>query len=320
MKIRFLIFWVSPLLFIWPGLGSHLYSQCFKITFIYADACEAPDGKGEFLILETEEEVLPVKNLSIDLPGGLTICKTCANAWETPNVSNLNLLANCGTLFIGIGPADTIPANAMTIIFTNRNFKDDVNWANFCGTGPIYVLTINKVNNNNKYPHNDGSCLGTTYVTANFTGLSSCSSYTVSYEPCSLPLETPAGSGGGPALIFDDYGAVIYTDVGCDNFLVDAITLAVQISQAGIEPVPKYNYAFLDRDANLVIMRKSSEPELLNIQVVDLLGKSLINTQLKTTNGSASLDLSWIHAGLFFAVITDKFDNFTSHKFIRLVE
>ncbi|MDX2246318.1 MAG: hypothetical protein SF052_06065 [Bacteroidia bacterium] len=320
MSGLFFLIRIIPLLIVFLWTFTEMSGQCPKITFIYADACEAPDGKGEFLVLETSDEVLPVVDLSLQLPGGLTICDGCSNSWFTADVSNLNSLAGCGTLFIGVGPGDIIPANAITVIFTNRNFKDDVDWSNFCGTGPIYVLTINKVNNNNKYPHNDGSCAGTTYVSAEYSGLSDCSSYTVSYEPCSMALENPAGSGGGPALIFDENGAVIYTDVGCDNFIFDATTLPIQQVAGKNTPPSVSNYVFLNGDQHLVILRKFFSTESISLKILDIKGQTLLKTQAHVHNGMASIPLDSIPPGIFITLISDKYGIFTIHKFVKLPE
>ncbi|MEZ4826996.1 MAG: hypothetical protein R3C61_12070 [Bacteroidia bacterium] len=208
----------------------------------------------------------------------------------------------------------------MTVIFSNRNFKDDVNWSNFCGEGPIYVLTIDKVNNNNKYPHNDGLCGGTAFVTANFSGISSCASYTVSYEPCSMAPEIPAGSGGGPALIFDEYGAVLYIDVGCDNFMVEAVTLPANTPGHTSLIAHKSETIFMDNENRLVISGRPVSEEWLTIEISELRGRTILRTKVLTQNGSAILPLGSLNSGVFFAIISDKYGKFTSHKFIRLIE
>lgn len=213
-----------PLLFLL--LPGSIHAQCPAISFIYADACEAPDGKGEFLVLDNADQPFSISDLTLVLPDGSKVCTNCDDVWSAADVSYLNEIANCGELFIPLSVKGTVPPYAKLLIFTNRQFKDDVDWSTFCGKQNFYAITINRVDNTNKYPHNSSGCgIKSAQVSVLFNNLSGCPSTTVSYSPCSMEPEIPEGSGGGPAVVFDDYGAAIYRNVGCDNFFMDAITL-----------------------------------------------------------------------------------------------
>ena len=124
---------LSPLVLLLFGALTHGWAQCPHVSFIYADACEAPDGKGEFLVLDNDSLDLAIDDLELTTPDGTEVCNGCTNEWYLPDVSNLNTLAGCGTLFIGLGPGDSLPSSERLVVFTNRNFKDDVDWSNFCG-------------------------------------------------------------------------------------------------------------------------------------------------------------------------------------------
>lgn len=210
--------------------GALLQAQCPEVAFIYADACEAPDGKGEFLVLDNGDSGLPVNDLTLETPSGLEVCMGCRTEWEEPDVSELNALAGCGDLFLGIGPGDVLPAGARMVVFTNRNFKDDVDWSNFCPDAPVYALTIDKVDNTDKYTHNTGTCpLPAAVTSLDFGAAYGCGSYSVEYYPCMLPVETPAGSGGGYGVVFAD-GAAEYRQVGCELFYIDIALLETSLS------------------------------------------------------------------------------------------
>ncbi|GAB4410676.1 MAG: hypothetical protein OHK0039_15220 [Bacteroidia bacterium] len=202
------------------GLTLHMAGQCPHIVFIYADACDAPDGKGEFLLLDTGLEAVPVGDLTLTLPGGGQVCMSCKTRWDKPDVTNLNAITGCGTLFQALAPDDTVPPGGRLLVFTNRQFKDDVDWSSFCADAPVYVITIDKVDNTDKYAHNNTTCPQPTATTGlNFGASVPCPPHSVAYDPCSLPVESPSGSGGGYSVVFADDGSAIYRDVGCDNFL-----------------------------------------------------------------------------------------------------
>lgn len=223
--LRNIFFWAFGLL---PALAG---AQCPSVAFIYADACEAPDGKGEFMVLDNASDPLAIDDLNLITPSGLEICARCGTQWDEPDVSNLNWLAGCGTLFHALGPGDTLPAEGRLVIFTNRNFKDDVDWSTFCDQAPIYAVAINRVDNTDKYPHNEGSCTAGTATSYLEYGASySCGTQAVSYEPCSLPVETPTGSGGGHGVVYTAGGALAYREVGCDNFYIDDVALPPAIT------------------------------------------------------------------------------------------
>lgn len=208
------------------GLQS-LQAQCPEIQFIYADACEAPDGKGEFLVLQSDSLALAIDDMTLEVPTGDSYGMSASDDanWEKPDVSNLNSLAGCGSLFTAIGPGDTLPAGGRLIIFTNRKFKDDVDWSNYCGVSNFYVVTIDKVDNTNKYPHNEGGSYPVATTSISFDGTGGCGGESVSYDPSMLDRESPTGSGGGPSISFDASGGAIYKDVGCSEFNVEAVVM-----------------------------------------------------------------------------------------------
>ena len=207
------------------GALTHGWAQCPHVSFIYADACEAPDGKGEFLVIDNDSLGLAINDLELTTPSGVRVCSGCANEWFLPDVSNLNAIAGCGTLFIGVGPGDSIPASKRLIVFTNRNYKDDVDWSNFCDEAPVYVVTINQVDNSDKYPHNTGSCISSTATTYLQYGSGyGCGLDSVEYDPCSMAEET-SGSDGGWGIAFAEDGAGSSREVGCDLFEIETATL-----------------------------------------------------------------------------------------------
>lgn len=220
-----------------------LVAQCPQVAFIYADACEAPDGKGEFLVLDNDSLDMPINEFTLTTPSGFEACVGCSNEWRTPDVSNLNTLAGCGTLFVGIGPGDVLPKGKRLIVFTNRNFKDDVDWSNFCDQAPVYVVTVDRVDNSDKYPHNQGSC--TSYMAKTYLEYGSaygCGLDSVGYDPCSMGEEM-TGSDGGWGIAFAD-AAGSSREVGCELFDIETTTL-----QVGQNPIP---VDFLDTQAQTV--------------------------------------------------------------------
>lgn len=213
----------SLVLTVWATM---VLGQCPEVAFIYADACEAPDGKGEFLVLDNDSLDMPINEFVLTTPSGFEACVGCTVEWQTPNVSSLNTLAGCGTLFVGIGPGDVLPAGKRLIVFTNRNFKDDVDWSNFCDQAPVYVVTIDKVDNTDKYTHNEGSCVSSTAKTyLEYGSAYGCGLDSVGYDPCSMDEET-TGSDGGWGIAFAD-GAATSREVGCELFDVEVTTLDV---------------------------------------------------------------------------------------------
>lgn len=216
-------FLFSLALTVWASVA---VGQCPEVAFIYADACEAPDGKGEFLVLDNDSLDMPINEFTLTTPSGFEACVGCSVEWQTPDVSNLNTLAGCGTLFVGIGPGDVLPAGKRLIVFTNRNFKDDVDWSNFCDQAPVYVVTIDKVDNNDKYSHNTGSCVSSTAKTyLEYGSAYGCGLDSVGYDPCSMDEEL-TGSDGGWGIAFAD-GAATSREVGCELFDVEVPTLDV---------------------------------------------------------------------------------------------
>lgn len=219
------------LVFLLFGALTHGWAQCPHVSFIYADACDAPDGKGEFLVLDNDSLDLAIDDLELTTPDGTRVCNGCSNEWYLPDVSNLNTLAGCGTLFIGLGPGDSLPSSERLIVFTNRNFKDDVDWSNFCDEAPVYVVTIDQVDNTDKYTHNTGSCVSSTATTYLRYGSGyGCGLDSVEYDPCSMAVET-TGSDGGWGIAFAPDGAGSSREVGCELFDIETSTLHAGVNQ-----------------------------------------------------------------------------------------
>lgn len=257
-----------------------VYSQsCPEIIFIYADACEAPDGKGEFLYFENGNEAIDVDDISLTFPDGDDICATCNGAsacswcWETPDAASITSLhdaATCeGTVFISKGLGESIPANAKVVIFSNKQFKDDTDWSGFCEE-TVYVLSINKVANSSKYPHDEdgSSCnMSIANVTLTWGTYTGCnSSQTVNYDPCDLEEEIPSGSGGGNAISFAT-GIPAYGAIGCDAtfspdlFRNPLLVLPVELNYFKGQERPKSNFLIWEtaseENADLFVVERS---------------------------------------------------------------
>lgn len=280
---------------------SLMMAQCPKVSFIYADACEAPDGKGEFLVIDNDSLAMPISEFVLTTPSGFQACTGCATEWKKPDVSNLNTLAGCGTLFVGIGPGDVLPKGKRLIVFTNRNFKDDVDWSNFCDQAPVYVVTIDKVDNTDKYTHNEGSCVSSTAKTyMEYGSAYGCGLDSVGYDPCSMAEET-TGSDGGWGIAFAD-GAGSSREVGCELFDVEAPTLDVQVATvANIDiEVEKLTVVFRNDSWNIQTYNLNSE---MRYSLGNMQGQIISKGSLLREEG-LDMDMN-LPSGLYWLYLVD---------------
>lgn len=263
--------------------SSIAFSQCPEVAFIYADACEAPDGKGEFLVLDNDSLDMPINEFTLTTPSGFEACVGCSIEWQTPDVSNLNSLAGCGTLFVGIGPGDVLPAGKRLIVFTNRNFKDDVDWSNFCDQAPVYVVTIDKVDNTDKYTHNEGSCVSSTAKTyLEYGSAYGCGLDSVGYDPCSMDEET-TGSDGGWGIAFAD-GAASSREVGCELFDIEVATLRIESRLTEVFEAPIKSMTFSVRNESWQVQTMDLDSEVRYF-LGNMQGQILAKGSLRKENG-----------------------------------
>lgn len=129
------------------------FGTCVKTLGIFIDACGAAgqEGKNEYIIL-TSGNGIKVSNLAIDfssqnnsgaanadLNTGATPC-----GYKTPSASLISGLrvGSCNASnVIPASPTDSIPANAIILLFTSDNVSANYGIAGLCNLGyPIYVL------------------------------------------------------------------------------------------------------------------------------------------------------------------------------------
>ena len=129
------------------------FGDCIKTLGIFIDACGASgqEGKNEYIIL-TSGNGIKVSNLAIDFStqnnGGATNAdintgtSPCLYQTPTPSlIANLRVGSCNASNVIPASPTDSIPANAIILLFTSDNVTANYGIAGLCNLGyPIYVL------------------------------------------------------------------------------------------------------------------------------------------------------------------------------------
>jgi gliding motility-associated-like protein len=129
------------------------FGDCIKTLGIFIDACGASgqEGKNEYIIL-TSGNGIKVSNLAIDFStqnnGGATNAdintgtSPCLYQTPTPSlITNLRVGSCNASNVIPASPTDSIPANAIILLFTSDNVTANYGIAGLCNLGyPIYVL------------------------------------------------------------------------------------------------------------------------------------------------------------------------------------
>ena len=129
------------------------FGDCVKTLGIFIDACGASgqEGKNEYIIL-TSGNGIKVSNLAIDFStqnnGGATNAdintgtSPCLYQTPTPSlITNLRVGSCNASNVIPASQTDSIPANAIILLFTSDNVTANYGIAGLCNLGyPIYVL------------------------------------------------------------------------------------------------------------------------------------------------------------------------------------
>lgn len=139
--------------------GNQIITDCPHIVGIFIDACN-DNGRSEpanEYILITSGKGFLVNNLKIDLPANKDInlgSNPCT--FGTPSAALMTLLriGTCNsTNLIPASPGDSIPPNALVVIFTGNGTDQPYDFSDLCNTGQdVYILQ-----NNCTLPINSGS-------------------------------------------------------------------------------------------------------------------------------------------------------------------
>ena len=127
--------------------GQPITSTCPRIFGIFIDACN-DNGRSEpanEYILMTSGKGFKVSNLQIDIPNNTDInFGTNPCTFATPNAATMNLFyqQSCNAAnILPAGQADSIPPDALVIVFTGNGVDFAYNFNELCNTGQkVYIL------------------------------------------------------------------------------------------------------------------------------------------------------------------------------------
>jgi len=112
----------------------NLFSQCFSIETILADACGNPEGENEMVVLRINQDI-DVANLVFDWPNN-SFLSWCSSASLTQQLNN-TIVSSCGLLLEP--PLGIVPANSKLLVVSSTNML--VNANSFDGlTDTLYII------------------------------------------------------------------------------------------------------------------------------------------------------------------------------------
>ena len=179
---------------------SQITSTCPKILGIFIDACNDSDRlepANEYMVI-TSGQGFRAANLKIDLPNtNLRDINTGSNPCSFGTPSN-TLMTSLRTGFcnssnlIAASQADSIPPNALVIVFTGAGTDYPYNLSRFCQTGQkVYILQNACTNGSGAFVNNDaagttcsGAAPGTRYRTTTLSNRNCFDELT--YDRCGL--------------------------------------------------------------------------------------------------------------------------------------
>lgn len=179
---------------------SQITSTCPKILGIFIDACNDSDRlepANEYMVI-TSGQGFRAANLKIDLPNtNLRDINTGSNPCSFGTPSN-TLMTSLRTGFcnssnlIAASQADSIPLNALVIVFTGAGTDYPYNLSRFCQTGQkVYILQNACTNGSGAFVNNDaagttcsGAAPGTRYRTTTLSNRNCFDELT--YDRCGL--------------------------------------------------------------------------------------------------------------------------------------
>jgi gliding motility-associated-like protein len=171
------------------------FSICPKILGIFIDACNAPphvEQANEYMVITSGATGFKVSSLQVDLfpPANKDMNVGSGCPFGTPSAALMALLrtGTCdNTTLIAAGQADSIPPNALVIIFTGAETDYGYDFTSYCSSGqPIYILQNSCTQPNGSFANNPpGGCPGNGYRPTSIR-VGSCFDR-LTYDACTLP-------------------------------------------------------------------------------------------------------------------------------------
>jgi hypothetical protein len=207
--------------------------------------CGSCEGAEEFVYFETGNNDLDIGYLELvsqTVPAG-----GCAYGGNGPSdnlntnwvlhadysaaqlnyISNLNLWASCGGVFVPVPSTNVIPAGARVLAFTAATPTATYNFDQLCSLGTVYVIFADQVNCGGKYTNAGCSSNCTRYLTL-FNHLTGCVD---NQQYFASPVATNAG----------DVYVFAGSSIGYGfNWLCSFLVLPVEIESIYTEPAASF--------------------------------------------------------------------------------
>ena len=211
--------------------GGPCFQEPPHMTSLIINSCNTSCGEGdnEVVFGNTGDYSVDMSTSNIEVTYGSNPSPT--TTYSNPIVSNsattssLNTVTSCPGLFIDAA-GTTVPPNS-TFMLVNNAFcpNDGLDLANFCGSGPIYVIytTDGNWNSGGNFVNSSGCSGGVRYLTTTITATDG-STHTIDYEfDCTLN----SGTDGDYAKWNYNGGAA--TEQGNNGCTLDPVVLPVEL-------------------------------------------------------------------------------------------
>ncbi|MBK9327903.1 MAG: gliding motility-associated C-terminal domain-containing protein [Sphingobacteriales bacterium] len=209
--------------------GTQITTTCPKILGIFIDACNQPplnEWDNEYMVITSGSGFL-VNNLKVDLPANPSInISPSSCVFTTPSAAMMTTLRSgtCNTTtLLAAGQGDSIPPNAIVIIFTGRGPIYPYNFTSYCSSGqPIYILQNSCTPGNGSFVNNQPSGCPNSFRTTTIQNRSCFDALT--YAPCTLPpfdALNPNANDGNFVIRLDNTDTSSITNGGIRNNAAD---------------------------------------------------------------------------------------------------